>query len=217
MTAKIIFGWDTAIWKSGIWGCKTTLNIEKIAVKVVQMKILAMHITDQKLSFNIFTVGNLLNIFMEHGFWNKWKIYDFDPYNILLTIATNIPVLLMTSVVVQGHKSDWKNVGLNSVWLSFLWQAGVRNKKLPLCTAVFQLLHMHYQPSESEFCIFIQLVYSLEFFALKHKNIMLVWTENKNKAQPVRSDSQMNSSRADFFMYIYFFFISLNLLCLNVE
>ncbi len=42
------------------------LNIEKIGFKVVQMKFLAMHITNQKLSFDIFTVGNLLNIFMEH-------------------------------------------------------------------------------------------------------------------------------------------------------
>ncbi len=33
-------------------------NIEKIAFKVVQMK-LAMHITNQTLSFDIFTVGNL--------------------------------------------------------------------------------------------------------------------------------------------------------------
>ncbi len=30
------------------------------------MKFLAMHITNQKLSFDIFMVGNLLNIFMEH-------------------------------------------------------------------------------------------------------------------------------------------------------
>ncbi len=30
------------------------------------MKFLAMHITYQKLSFDIFSVGNLLNIFMEH-------------------------------------------------------------------------------------------------------------------------------------------------------
>ncbi len=30
------------------------------------MKFLAMHITNQKLSFDIFTVGNLQNIFMEH-------------------------------------------------------------------------------------------------------------------------------------------------------
>ncbi len=56
----------TTIWKSGIWGCKKNQNIEKIAFKVVQMKCLAMHITDKKISFNIFTVGNLQNIFMEH-------------------------------------------------------------------------------------------------------------------------------------------------------
>ncbi len=42
------------------------LNIEKIIFKVVQMKFLAMHITNQKLSFDIFTVWNSLNIFMEH-------------------------------------------------------------------------------------------------------------------------------------------------------
>ncbi len=35
------------------------LNIEKIIFKVVQMKFLAMHITNQKLSFDLFTVGNL--------------------------------------------------------------------------------------------------------------------------------------------------------------
>ncbi len=60
-----IFGRDTTIWKSGIWGCKKNLNIEKIAFKVVQIKFLAMHI-NQKLSFDIFTVENLQNILMEH-------------------------------------------------------------------------------------------------------------------------------------------------------
>ncbi len=39
------------------------LNIEKIIFKVVQIKFLAMHITNQQLSFDIFTVQN---IFMEH-------------------------------------------------------------------------------------------------------------------------------------------------------
>ncbi len=34
------------------------LNIEKIAYKVVQMKLLAMHITNEILSLDIFTVGN---------------------------------------------------------------------------------------------------------------------------------------------------------------
>ncbi len=30
------------------------------------MKFLAMHITNKKLRFDIFTVGNVQNIFMEH-------------------------------------------------------------------------------------------------------------------------------------------------------
>ncbi len=29
---------------------------------------------------------------------------NFDSYNVLLAIATNIPVLLMTAFVLQGHK-----------------------------------------------------------------------------------------------------------------
>ncbi len=45
------------------------LNIEKITFKVVQMRFLAMHITNKKLSFEIFTVGNLQNIFMEHDLY----------------------------------------------------------------------------------------------------------------------------------------------------
>ncbi len=49
--------------------CAKNLNIEKITLKVVQMKSLAMHITNQKLSVDIFTVGNLQNIFMEHDFY----------------------------------------------------------------------------------------------------------------------------------------------------
>ncbi len=30
-------------------------------------------------------------------------MYNFDSYNVLLSIATNIPVLLMTAFVLQGH------------------------------------------------------------------------------------------------------------------
>ncbi len=45
------------------------LNIEKIIFKVIQIMFLAMHITNQKLSFDIFTVGNLQNIFMEHDLY----------------------------------------------------------------------------------------------------------------------------------------------------
>ncbi len=42
------------------------LNIDKIIFKVVQMKFLAMHNTNLKLSFDIFMVGHLQNIFREH-------------------------------------------------------------------------------------------------------------------------------------------------------
>ncbi len=45
---------------------KTNRNIEKIAFKSVQIKSLAMHITNQKLGCAIVTVGNLQNIFMKH-------------------------------------------------------------------------------------------------------------------------------------------------------
>ncbi len=45
------------------------LNIEKIAFKVVQMRSLAMYITNKKINFYIFTVGNLQNIFMEHDLY----------------------------------------------------------------------------------------------------------------------------------------------------
>ncbi len=41
----------------------------KITFKVVQIKFLAMHITKQKWSFDIFTVRNLLNIFMEYDLY----------------------------------------------------------------------------------------------------------------------------------------------------
>ncbi len=67
---------------------------------------LAMHINNQKIRFDIFTVQN---IFMEHDlnilliFGIIFFIYYFDPYNVLLAISTNIPVLFMTAFVLQGH------------------------------------------------------------------------------------------------------------------
>ncbi len=93
------------------------------------MKFLAMHITNQKWSFDIFTVGNVQNIFMEYDhylvswwFWHKGKIDNFYPYNVFLAIATNIPVLLMTGFVVQGHTlySLWVTHSIcNHFYLSF--------------------------------------------------------------------------------------------------
>ncbi len=69
-----MFGRDKTIWKSGIWGCKKKWkkieeNIEKIAFQVVQMKFVAMHILNKKLSFDIFKVGNIQYIFMKHDLY----------------------------------------------------------------------------------------------------------------------------------------------------
>ncbi len=54
-----------------IWNLREqkNLNIEKITFKVDQIKSLSMHFTNQTLSFDIFTVGNLQNIFMEHDIY----------------------------------------------------------------------------------------------------------------------------------------------------
>ncbi len=68
-----------------------------------------MHITNQKLSFYVFMVVNLQNIFMEHDlnilmiFGHKREMYNFDTYKVMLAIATNIAVLFMTAFVLQGH------------------------------------------------------------------------------------------------------------------
>ncbi len=52
-----------------IWNLRVQIFFEKIAFKVVQIKFLAMHITNQKLSFDIFTLGNLQNIFVERDLY----------------------------------------------------------------------------------------------------------------------------------------------------
>ncbi len=64
---------------SKIWNLRVQKksNIEKIAFKVVQMKFLAMHITNQKLRFDIFTVVNLQNIFMEHDLYLMYLIFGY--------------------------------------------------------------------------------------------------------------------------------------------
>ncbi len=53
--------WNLRVQKKSNNGEKSPLKLSKW--------FLAMHITDQKLSFDIFTVRNLQNIFMEHDLY----------------------------------------------------------------------------------------------------------------------------------------------------
>ncbi len=49
-------------------------------------------------------------IFTEYAndFWHKRKIYNFNPYNVLLAIATNIPQRLKTGFVVHARVTNVK-------------------------------------------------------------------------------------------------------------
>ncbi len=66
------------------------------------MKFLAMHINNQSLRFDIFTVGKSSwnMILISNDFWHKIKMYNFDPYNVLLYKYTGA---VMTAFVLQGH------------------------------------------------------------------------------------------------------------------
>ncbi len=66
-----------------------------------------MHITDKKIQF-WYIYGRKFTKYLDWtwsllDFWHKIKMYNFDPYNVFLAIAINIPQLLKTGFVVQGH------------------------------------------------------------------------------------------------------------------
>ncbi len=75
-----------------------------------------MHITNQKLSFNIFRVRHLQNLFMEHDlyiimiFGIKENIYNFDPYSVFFLLlllqiySSDLRLLLCSRVTYKKIK-----------------------------------------------------------------------------------------------------------------
>ncbi len=67
-----------------------------------------MHVNNKKISFDIFIVRNLLNIFMEHdlnilmifGFY--FFFYNFDTHNVFLAVNTNIACAAYDCVCAPG-------------------------------------------------------------------------------------------------------------------
>ncbi len=47
-------------------------------------------------------------------FWHKIKIDNFDPYDVLLAITTNIPQRLKTAFVLQVHIFNLGAISSNS-------------------------------------------------------------------------------------------------------
>ncbi len=129
--SKIIFDIDIyQFWSNYLktWNLRVQKNLyfAKIAFNAIYMKFLAMHITNQKLSFDTFTVGNLQNIFMEHdlyltsimifGIKEKYKIqYDntrfttqkhfLNIYTVYMCVCVCVCVCVCTYIRINIHST----------------------------------------------------------------------------------------------------------------
>ncbi len=60
-------------------------------------------------------------ILISNDFWHKRNNYNFDPYNVLLAIAINIAVLLMTALCSRDtNLTDPKLFKWNCIFVTFV-------------------------------------------------------------------------------------------------
>ncbi len=57
----------------------------------------------------LYIISSWNMILISNDFWHKRKMYNFDPYNVFLAIATNTPQRVMTASVLQGHRCQVKS------------------------------------------------------------------------------------------------------------
>ncbi len=93
-------------------------NIDNIFFKIVQMKFLPMHITNQKTSFYIFTVENVLNILMEYDLYlisHQIRIlHKTNTFFFVNCWPSYVHLLYMYSILGRGPFCF--NYCLNSAW-----------------------------------------------------------------------------------------------------
>ncbi len=112
------------------------LNIEKIIFKVVQMKFLAMHITNQKLSFDTFTVQN---IFMEHDILMIFGIKE----NLIILTHTMYCCLLLQIYLCYWWLLLCSRV-INHGCFKYCWLTGPKLVLLIVLTSISKCAKMHF-------------------------------------------------------------------------
>ncbi len=103
---------------------------------------------------------------------------NFDPYNVLLAIATNIPVLLMTALVLQGH------IYVCAVYIYYVYinthtcmYIIKKNVMFTYDMCIYNIKYIHVNP-----CKYFQNIYCIVYFYIHNKYTQYthIYYVNKN-------------------------------------